>query len=201
MSEKHSAVFIQPSSVATSTVDDVPKDQWVPLEDLNESDLDNDDGDMIIEQRLLVNNKVALQRLTKQMQWTDIPAYETLCYTASTPVSVADVYDDLSREAAFEQQALECVVLARDQCRQHNRPFTPPEDIQGLTLKDRTKSTNPEEQRIKLMKRKRKDIEADDTLTTDFDLDDYQDDTMKSTSILRKQHALVRTSTGEKSIT
>ncbi|KAI8061713.1 hypothetical protein BC940DRAFT_309896 [Gongronella butleri] len=188
---KHNAVLFQPKDVTVFSSEEVPKDQWLRLEDLEESDIDDQDGDIVIEQRLLVNNEVALRRLTSQVQWSDIPSHETLSYTASKAVVVDDVFDDLARETAFEQQALETVRMAIKDCRKHDLPFFPPENLleDALTIKDRQAKANRQSEHIKLMKRKRKDAEADDTMTDDFDLADYQDNTMKSTTILRKRQS------------
>jgi rRNA-processing protein EBP2 len=43
----------------TTTIQQEPKVEWYRLEDLNEDEIDDPFGDMIIEQRLLLNNKVS----------------------------------------------------------------------------------------------------------------------------------------------
>ncbi|KAI8336678.1 hypothetical protein BC941DRAFT_427772 [Chlamydoabsidia padenii] len=188
-STKHNAIFIQPATVASGTIDilHATEDQWMPLEDLNESDIDDDDGDIIIEQRLLVNNETALRRLTDSVRLGDYPLIETLSFTTSKPISLNDVYDDLERETAFEKQALESALLAREVCRNANVPFANRDEYRDYfkdssTVKENFKKTrNMESEQMKLMKRKRNDADADDTIVdNDFDMEDYEDNTVKS---------------------
>ncbi|KAI8085061.1 eukaryotic rRNA processing protein EBP2-domain-containing protein [Halteromyces radiatus] len=204
---KHNAIFIQPNSVTETLDQDISSDQWLPLEDLNESDIDDDDGDIIIEQRLLVNNQAAIRRLTEQIRLHDYPLIETLSFTSKEPVVLKDVYDDLERETAFEKQALETALMARQICKEANVPFANREDYRDYTKDDTTvkqnnkKNRNMESERLKLMKRKRSDMDADDTIVdNDFDLEDYDDNTIKSKrgmgSLLRqKRPKSVRTKT------
>ncbi|ORZ22997.1 eukaryotic rRNA processing protein EBP2-domain-containing protein [Absidia repens] len=186
---KHNAIFIQPKLAAetNSSSSDVKESQWMPLEDLNESDIDDDDGDIIIEQRLLVNNESALKRLTGSIRLVDYPLIETLSFTAKEAISLNDVYDDLERESAFERQALEAALMARKVCKEAKVPFANRAEYRDYTKDSSTvkennkKSRNMESEQIKLMKRKRNDADADDTIVdNDFDLEDYDDNTVKS---------------------
>ncbi|CAO3611720.1 unnamed protein product [Cunninghamella echinulata] len=206
-SNKHSAIFIQPKSVTTISTneDNIEKDQWLPLEDLNESDIDNEDGDIIIEQRLLVNNENALQRLAEDIKLKDYPLIETMSFTSTKPIVLYDVFDDLERENAFEQQALEAARMARKVCKEANVPFVNRDELRNQnvsTVKENNKKQkNQEAERIKLLKRKRKDADGDDTvIDDDIDMEDYQDNSLKSQKgmkiLLRKKNRMMNNANG-----
>lgn len=53
--------IIKTNPVTQPTVEEAEKEpEWINLEDLEESDIDDEYGDMVVEQRLLVNNEVRL---------------------------------------------------------------------------------------------------------------------------------------------
>ncbi|CAO3703544.1 unnamed protein product [Rhizopus stolonifer] len=62
--------------------------EWVRLEDLDPEDIDDEFGDMIIEQRLQVNNTDALERITDDIKLNNLPWIETLTVTSSQPLNV-----------------------------------------------------------------------------------------------------------------
>ncbi|KAG0165250.1 rRNA-processing protein and EBNA1-binding protein ebp2 [Apophysomyces sp. BC1034] len=188
----------------------------IPLEDLDESDIDDEDGDLVTEQRITVNNEAALTRLTEDLKLKDLPWIETLTVTSSKPVEVEDVHDDMARELAFYQQALEAVHIAREKIQEAGVPFSRPDDYYAEMLKsdehmakvrqrlldqagkvkasddakrqrelkkfgkkvqvekqlERQKQKSDMLDKIKLLKRKRKDGSGGDfTLDDDFDIE------------------------------
>ncbi|CAO3621685.1 unnamed protein product [Cunninghamella blakesleeana] len=156
---------------------------------------------MIIEQRLLVNNKNALQRLAEDIKLKDYPLIETMSFTSTKPIKIVDVFDDLEREKAFEQQALEAAIMARKVCKKAKVVFANRKELKDqtiLTVKESNKKhKNQESERIKLLKRKRKDTDADDTIIDeDIEMDDYQDNSLKSSQkgmkiMLRKKNRMM----------
>ncbi|KAI7902803.1 eukaryotic rRNA processing [Cokeromyces recurvatus] len=116
--------------------------QWIRLEDLDEDDIDDEFGDMVIVQKLLVNNEQALERITEDIELKNLPWSETLSLTSKEPLQVADVFDDLLREQAFERQALEAVYLARELAVKEEKEtgrkitFFKPKDFIAPMLKD-----------------------------------------------------------------
>ncbi|KAI9266040.1 eukaryotic rRNA processing [Sporodiniella umbellata] len=107
--------------------------EWVRLEDLDPEQIDDEFGDMIIEQRLLVNNTDALERITDDIRLDDLPWDETLTVTSEKPLAIMDAFDDLKREEAFYNQALEAIRQAKEQ---HPDIFSIPENFAAPMLKD-----------------------------------------------------------------
>ncbi|GJJ15645.1 hypothetical protein Clacol_009923 [Clathrus columnatus] len=87
------------------------------------------DEDAIPRQKLVVNDKHALDRilddirLDKSLSWT-----ETLSTTYPQTHEV-DVSNDLDRELSFYKQALHCAEAARKLAAEHSLPFTRPSDF------------------------------------------------------------------------
>lgn len=124
----------------------------VSLEDLDASDIDDEDGDLILEQKVTVNNEVeyrsnpfqyhsrqlytncllvfqaALKRITEEFKLKDLPWIETMAVTSTEPIELEDVHDDLKRELAFYQQALEAANIGREKVKAAGIPFTRPDD-------------------------------------------------------------------------
>ncbi|KAF7729209.1 rRNA-processing protein and EBNA1-binding protein ebp2 [Apophysomyces ossiformis] len=113
--------------------EDIP--EAIPLEDLSDSDIDDEDGDLVTEQRITINNEAALTRLAEDLKLKDLPWIETMTVTSSKPVEVADVHDDMARELAFYQQALEAVHIAREKVKEAGTPFSRPDDYFAEMLK------------------------------------------------------------------
>ncbi|KAG0310530.1 rRNA-processing protein and EBNA1-binding protein ebp2 [Dissophora globulifera] len=118
------------------------QEQRLTLEDLEGSDtemLSNDeDGpiDILTEQRVTINNEPALKRLREQIALpTNIPWSETQSVTSTQAVSVADPDDDLNREVAFYNQALEAAVLGRERIRKEGGVFERPGDYFAEMIK------------------------------------------------------------------
>ncbi|GAA5801240.1 hypothetical protein HPULCUR_006685 [Helicostylum pulchrum] len=110
---------------------------WYLLEDLEAEDIDDEFGDMVIEQRLLVNNVDALERITDDIKYPeDVPFIETMAVTSKEPTKVNDVFDDLEREEAFYQQALEAAYIGRDLTLKAGAVFFRPENFIAPMLKD-----------------------------------------------------------------
>ncbi|KAI8578108.1 hypothetical protein K450DRAFT_249076 [Umbelopsis ramanniana AG] len=100
----------------------------VSLEDLDASDIDDEDGDLILEQKVTINNEAALKRITEEFRLKDLPWIETMAVTSTEPIELEDVHDDLKRELAFYQQALEAANIGREKVKAAGLPFTRPDD-------------------------------------------------------------------------
>ncbi|KAG0364872.1 eukaryotic rRNA processing [Gamsiella multidivaricata] len=118
------------------------QEQQLTLEDLEGSDAemisDGEDGsiDILTEQRVTINNEPALKRLREQIALpTNIPWSETQSVISSQPVNVVDPDDDLNREVAFYNQALEAAVLGRERTRKEGGVFERPGDYFAEMIK------------------------------------------------------------------
>ncbi|KAI8147954.1 hypothetical protein BJV82DRAFT_653895 [Fennellomyces sp. T-0311] len=121
------------------------KGQWgYRLEDLDDSDIDDDDGDLITEQHITVYNKDALLRIRQdfELDQEDLAPFESLSVTSAEPIKIVDVFDDLSREQAFYDQALEAARIVLQQTKEHDAPFLPPLSGDYMTLRDARQSRN-----------------------------------------------------------
>ncbi|KAF9178183.1 rRNA-processing protein and EBNA1-binding protein ebp2 [Haplosporangium sp. Z 767] len=121
---------------------DSEHEQTLTLEDLEGSDAEmlsaDEDGpiDILTKQRVTINNEPALKRLREQIALpTDIPWSETQSITSSKAVDVADPDDDLNREVAFYNQALEAAVLGRDRIKKEGGVFERPGDYFAEMIK------------------------------------------------------------------
>ncbi|CEG63671.1 hypothetical protein RMATCC62417_00781 [Rhizopus microsporus] len=112
------------------------KIEWYRLEDLDPEDIDDEDGDMIIEQRLEVYNEAALERIADDIKLQDLPWIETLTVVSKEPIDVPDVFDDIKREEAFYKQALEAAYVAKEKLKEEGAPFLVPEDFIAPMLKN-----------------------------------------------------------------
>jgi rRNA-processing protein EBP2 len=65
-----------------------------------------------------------------------MPWSETLAVTSNEPLKVADVFDDLLREEAFYNQALEAAKIGRELAKEEGIPFLRPENFIAPMLKD-----------------------------------------------------------------
>ncbi|KAI9490992.1 hypothetical protein BDB00DRAFT_835550 [Zychaea mexicana] len=176
------------------------------LEDIDDSDVDDDDGDLITEQHITVYNKAAITRIRDDLVIEDVSPFECLSVTTKEPVKIRDVFDDLTREQAFYDQALEAARTVKKQAEEHDAPFLPPSTDDSVTLKAARQTRNVAaakkslkkiktdqemehtEQLVdkaKLFSRKRKDKSSGlegFTLDDDFDMDmdDLDDDQQPS---------------------
>ncbi|KAF9364913.1 rRNA-processing protein and EBNA1-binding protein ebp2 [Mortierella sp. NVP85] len=114
---------------------DSEQEQMVTLEDLEGSDTEmisgDEDGpvDILTEQRVTINNEPALKRLREHIALpTNIPWSETQSVVSTKPISLTDPDDDLNRELAFYNQALEAAVLGRERIKKEGGVFERPGD-------------------------------------------------------------------------
>ncbi|KAI7851698.1 hypothetical protein BDC45DRAFT_559326 [Circinella umbellata] len=180
------------------------KGQWgYRLEDLGDSDVDDEDGDLIAEQHITVYNKAAICRIRDDLKFDNVEPFECLSITTNEPVKIRDVFDDLTREQTFYDQALEAARIVKKQAEEQNAAFLPPSTDNSITLREARHNRNTQaakkslkkikadqemeqtEQMIdkgKLLSRKRKDKDDFDgfTLNEDYDMDDMDDDDQKS---------------------
>lgn len=66
----------------------------------------------------------------------DLPWIETLTVVSKECINVPDVFDDLKREEAFYNQALEAVHIAREKIMEADATFSVPENFIAPMLKD-----------------------------------------------------------------
>ncbi|KAF9282260.1 rRNA-processing protein and EBNA1-binding protein ebp2 [Mortierella alpina] len=118
------------------------QEQRLTLEDLEGSDAEmlsaDEDGpiDILTKQKVTINNEPALKRLREQIALpTDIPWSETQSITSTQAVDVADPDDDLTREVAFYNQALEAAVQGRDRIKKEGGVFERPGDYFAEMIK------------------------------------------------------------------
>ena len=103
-------------------------------DDIALSDLDSvaseDKGDIILHQRLTINNTAALTAALHRIQlpYSKLAFSEHQSVTTDEPVDIADVEDDLNRELAFYKQCLSSVKDARKKLRKEGVSFSRPSD-------------------------------------------------------------------------
>ncbi|KAI8342059.1 eukaryotic rRNA processing [Chlamydoabsidia padenii] len=178
---------------------------------------DVEDEQVVREQHIPKNDEAALLRLTETLKLKNLPWIETMEVTSSKAIEIKeDEHQDenMVRELAFYQQALEAARIARDKFKELGVPFTRPDDYYAEMLKsdehmakvrqrlldeaarnkaseeakrqrnlkkfgkkvqiqkqlDRQKEKAQTLDKIKLLKRKRKDG-SNETLTLDNDFD------------------------------
>ncbi|GLB38640.1 putative eukaryotic rRNA processing protein EBP2 [Lyophyllum shimeji] len=103
--------------------EDEDEDQDVLLEDV-----DFVDEDAVPRQKIVVNDKFALERIRETIKLDpSFPWTETLVLSYPHTIDV-DVNDDLNRELAFYKQALHGADAARAPAAKHKFPFTRPAD-------------------------------------------------------------------------
>ncbi|KAL7320522.1 hypothetical protein PS15m_000407 [Mucor circinelloides] len=124
------------TSNSTTAEEEDAEPAWIRLEDLEEEDIDDEFGDMVIQQKLLVNNEDALERITEDIKLNDMPWVETLTVTSKEPIQVADVFDDLLREEAFYKQALEAALVGKKLAEEAGAAFFRPDNFIAPMLKD-----------------------------------------------------------------
>ncbi|KAI8375944.1 eukaryotic rRNA processing, partial [Radiomyces spectabilis] len=76
-----------------------------------------------------------MTRITEDFKLKNLPWIETMTLTSSEPIVLADVHDDMARELAFYQQALEAAKIARDRFKEADVPFSRPDDYFAEMLK------------------------------------------------------------------
>ena len=104
-------------------------DEEIPLSDI-ESLPSSELADVVPHQRLTINNTTALLKALKSISppisavsFTD---HQTI--TTSSPVSIPDINDDLTRELAFYRQCLDAANEARKLLKKDGVPFSRPVD-------------------------------------------------------------------------
>ncbi|KAL7335551.1 rRNA-processing protein EBP2 [Mucor circinelloides] len=205
-----------PEAVAIQEQDQDEQDEDSQVEE--EEAISGEEDDEQVEQqarpiRAKINDEAAMIRITEAFKLKNLPWIETMTITSSKPVVVEDVQNDMERELAFYQQALEAAKLGRELVKKAGAEFSRPEDYFAEMLKsdehmakirqklldesaslkaseeakrqrqlkkfgkkvqvekqlERQKQKSEMLEKIKLLKRKRKDGE-DLTLNDDFDI-------------------------------
>ncbi|KAF1357416.1 Ebp2-domain-containing protein [Lizonia empirigonia] len=109
--------------------DDDEEAEDIPLSDI-ESLASEDKGDIILHQRLTINNTAALTAALNRIQlpYSKLAFSEYQSVTTTEPVEIADVEDDLNRELAFYKQCLSSVKDARGRLKKEGVSFSRPSD-------------------------------------------------------------------------
>jgi rRNA-processing protein EBP2 len=129
-------------------MDDKEDDEEGDDEEDEDAENDDDNSDAEVEEAVAPDwgNGKALLAVTKEVQATKLgmPWAESFSIIAETPLPFGtgaadgnplDVHDDLKRELAFYNMALEAANMARKKCLEANVPFTRPEDFFAEMLK------------------------------------------------------------------
>ncbi|EKG15600.1 Eukaryotic rRNA processing [Macrophomina phaseolina MS6] len=109
--------------------EDDEEEEDIPLSDLD-SVASDEKGDIIPHQRLTINNTSALLAALHRIEWKTkkLPFSDHQAVTSDAAVEIADTNDDLNRELAFYQQALEGAKHARAALKKEGVPFSRPTD-------------------------------------------------------------------------
>ncbi|KAI7851656.1 eukaryotic rRNA processing protein EBP2-domain-containing protein [Circinella umbellata] len=122
----------------------------VPLEEQSASDVeddanevsdneeDNEEEEQQQEKKELVprvNEEEAMIRITNEFKLKKLPWIETLTVTSSKPINIPDIKDDMTRELAFYEQALEAVKIGREKVLEAGLPFSRPDDYFAEMIK------------------------------------------------------------------
>ena len=109
--------------------DEDSDDEGIPFSDIDS--LPSEElADVVPHQRLTINNTTALLKAQKSIatSLSTLHFSEHQVITTSTPVSIPDVNDDLTRELAFYKQCLDAANEARKLLRKEGVPFSRPND-------------------------------------------------------------------------
>lgn len=108
--------------------DEEDEEEDIPLSDID-SLASDDEADVLPHQRLTINNTTALLAAHKSIAPSlnlRFSSHQTLL--SESPVVVADVNDDLTRELAFYKQCLDSANEARILLKKEGVPFSRPND-------------------------------------------------------------------------
>nr|POF13563.1 rrna-processing protein ebp2 [Quercus suber] len=132
----------------------------IPLSDI-ESLASEDRGDVIPHQRLTINNTAALQRSLKSFALSSRLPFSTVqSVTSAATVTVEDIEDDLKRETAFYQQALDAVREARIKLKKEGVPFSRPADYFAEMVKSEEQMGKVRQKMVDEVARKKASADA-----------------------------------------
>ncbi|CAO3590185.1 unnamed protein product [Absidia cylindrospora] len=120
-------------AIVEATIDNDSSDQ----EDQEEEE-DEVENQIVSKERILKNNEPALLRLTEKLKLKNLPWIETMEVTSTKAVEIPEddnQDENMVRELAFYQQALEAARIARDKFRELDVPFSRPNDYYAEMLK------------------------------------------------------------------
>ncbi|KAI9294740.1 eukaryotic rRNA processing [Neoconidiobolus thromboides FSU 785] len=106
--------------------------ELVALEDLQELS-DEEEEPLIHEdavpiQKVTINNQEGLLRVLNDISLKGMAWVETQTITAKEPLIIKDVHNDLDKELAFYNQALQAAEEGKKKCAEFGIPFTRPDD-------------------------------------------------------------------------
>ncbi|KAI9263159.1 eukaryotic rRNA processing protein EBP2-domain-containing protein [Phascolomyces articulosus] len=87
------------------------------------------------ELRPRINDEEAMIRITEEFKLKKLPWFETMSVTSSKSIEIPDIKDDMARELAFYQQALEAVKIGREKVLEAGMPFSRPDDYFAEMIK------------------------------------------------------------------
>ncbi|KAL1926974.1 hypothetical protein VTP01DRAFT_5304 [Rhizomucor pusillus] len=96
---------------------------------------DTDNKETRKPERVKANDKDKMLRILEEFKLKKLPWIETMSVTSSEPISVEDPNDDMKRELAFYQQALEAAKIGREKVLEAGVPFTRPDDYFAEMIK------------------------------------------------------------------
>lgn len=100
----------------------------IPLSEI-ESLASQDKADVLLHQRLTINNTTALLAAHKSIGPGTSPPFSThQTILSASPIVISDVNDDLNRELAFYKQCLDSAIEARARLKKEGVPFSRPND-------------------------------------------------------------------------
>lgn len=117
-----------------SVVDEDEIKDLVALEDLQAESADEGEEENILDedavpiQKVTKYNKPGILLALKKMQIENLDWIETQTFTATEPLVINDIHNDIDRELAFYGQALSAAELAIKKFKALNLPFTRPDD-------------------------------------------------------------------------
>ncbi|KAI9247316.1 eukaryotic rRNA processing protein EBP2-domain-containing protein [Sporodiniella umbellata] len=130
--EAPEAVPIDSDSIVVDELEE--KEEDLQEDDLEEDDLEEDDleEEKAAKQaravRPKINDEAAMLRITEEFKLKNLPWVETMTITSKEPIAIEDSTNDMARELAFYQQALEAAKMGRELIKKAGAEFTRPDD-------------------------------------------------------------------------
>lgn len=114
--------------------DEEDEEEDIPLSDLE----DDEREDVIIHQRLTINNSAAIKTSLKRISFItkNTPFSEHNSLVSQEPIEVTDPNDDLNRELAFYKVCQAAAIEARGLLKKEGVPFTRPGDYFAEMVKN-----------------------------------------------------------------
>lgn len=102
----------------------------------DEEETENSDNDALAGKRVMINNEDAISFAVSDIA-LELPWIELHTTTSSAPVEVKDIHNDIERETAIYNQALEAAKDAKKRYTALGEPFTRPNDYFAEMMKSK----------------------------------------------------------------